>query len=423
MSIRIDRFGHAAIKVRDLVVSEAFYRDVLGFAVTHRFPEDAELIFGFGADGHLLLQAVGADAPAPDAKTLGVHHVAFVVADGERGLAEARTELDERGIRHRLVDHGDHASVYLHDPDGHMLELYHAPNEAKSTDLVASERWSRARTFLFANARLVDRAAFQVMFERAPADRLVAALESYRNADGGFGHALEPDLRTPLSQPLHTETALAVLKEAGVRRPDIATGCCAFLSGVATTDGALPAFLPGALDYPAAAHWRAGFGAIPTLDRTLGMVALASWHGATHPWLDHAVERCRQHVAHSTIDEAHHLLYAFWFAATVLRGDARRETLVRLRRCLDQVSFYLAATPVARYGLTPLHYAPEPDAAARSLFEDALIDRHLDDLAASQCSDGGWPIRFAPPTEGASIEWRGRFSLDALRTLRAYGRL
>src|SRR5512147_1401750 len=83
----------------------------------------------------------------------------------------------------------------------------------------------KAREFIYANARRVDRAIYEVIFGGASADALVTALEPYRNADGGFGHALEPDLRTPHSQPLHTETGLAMLQAAVIRRPDIATAC------------------------------------------------------------------------------------------------------------------------------------------------------------------------------------------------------
>src|SRR5262245_38855892 len=221
--MHIDRFGHAAIKVRDLETTETFYTDVLGFHVAERYPEDQEVIFGFGAEGHLLVQAVGKDAPAPDAKTLGVHHLAFVIDGGEHGLHSVRAELGARDIAYRDVDHGDHRSVYFRDPDGHMLEVYHAP--VTENDVPAGERLGRARDFLLGNARLVERAAFDVCSCNADADRLVDALAAYRNADGGFGHALEPDLRVPLSQPLHTEFALQTLMDAGVRRPAIAPRC------------------------------------------------------------------------------------------------------------------------------------------------------------------------------------------------------
>jgi hypothetical protein len=80
-------------------------------------------------------------------------------------------------------------------------------------------------------------------------------------------------------------------------------------------------------------------------------------------------------------------------------------------------------TPVRTYGLTPLHFAPAPDSPLRRLFDDAVIEAHLDDLAGRQQNDGGWPIHWAPPEGAATDEWRGRWTLDALRTLRAYGRI
>ena len=281
----------------------------------------------------------------------------------------------------------------------------------------------RAREFIYVNARRVERAMYEVIFDGAPAERLVTALEPYRNADGGFGHALEPDLRTPDSQPLHTETGLAMLQAAGVRRPDIATACCRYLAGVADERAALPAFVAGALDYPAAGHWQAGFGGEPTLDRTLGTVALLVWHGAEDPWLQAAKRSCVDQLQTASIDEAHHLRYAFEGAVALLGGAALAETLARLRAALRNADFYVEDTKVTRYGLTPLRFVPTPQSPARAQFDDALLERHLDDLLATQCADGGWPIHFQPPSEGAAIEWRGIWTVEALTTLRAWGRL
>jgi hypothetical protein len=289
---------------------------------------------------------------------------------------------------------------------------------SKSTD-----RLRRARDFIYANARRVERARFEVMFEGAPAERLITALAAYRNDDGGIGHALEPDLRTPASQPLHTEFALIALMSSGISHRDFADDCCRFIAGLTPTDVALPAFLPGALEYPAAPHWQAGFGGTPTLDRTLGMVALLAWHGARHAWLDRATAQCMLYLADARIDEAHHLRYAFMFASVVLSGAIRANALKRLRAMLDGAGFYVAETPVERYGVTPLQFAATPDEPARAVFGDALLELHLDDLVAAQLDDGGWPIYFQPASEGAAIEWRGIWTLDALATLRAWRRI
>ena len=419
--MQIERFGHAAIRVRDLAVAESFYGTLLGFPVVDRYPDDNEVIFGVGQHDHLLVQAVRRDAAKVDPDAPGLHHIAFVVADGEAGLHRAQMRLEQSDVTCRLFDHGEHRSVYFSDPDGNQIELYHAPVPLRTASLAPP--LERARAFIYTNARRVDRAAFEVMFEGANEAVLVAALDAYRNADGGFGHALEPDLRTPLSQPLHTETALMVLKQAGVQRPDIADACCDYLAQAARDDAALPAFTPGALDYPAAAHWQAGFGAEPTLDRTLGVVASLAWHGARHPWFVSARDACLAHLATANFDEAHHLRYAFQAAEALLEGAARAGVLTRLRRMLDRAEFYVSEVPVGHYGLTPLHFVPTPNVAARTVFDEALIQRHIDDLIACQNDNGSWPIRFQPPSEGALVEWRGHWTVEALATLRAWGRL
>lgn len=54
---------------------------------------------------------------------------------------------------------------------------------------------------------------FEHQFERAPPERVVAELARFQNDDGGFGYALEPDLRTPSSSALATGIGLHMLKE------------------------------------------------------------------------------------------------------------------------------------------------------------------------------------------------------------------
>jgi len=62
-----------------------------------------------------------------------------------------------------------------------------------------------------AHARSLDRALFEHQFEGAPARNVWDALAAYRNMDGGFGRALEPDFRLPGSSPLATTIAFEYL--------------------------------------------------------------------------------------------------------------------------------------------------------------------------------------------------------------------
>jgi hypothetical protein len=160
-----------------------------------------------------------------------------------------------------------------------MIRRYDTRQSSWEKAMAERDALALAKRFLYENGRLVDRAAYEVMFERAPAERLLRALGAYVNGDGGIGHALEADLRTPLSQPLHAEMALAILEQVGVRATGFAQVCCEFLAGVANAEVGLPAHLRGALDYPAAPHWQSGVGAEPSRARLCGVVALLDFHG------------------------------------------------------------------------------------------------------------------------------------------------
>ena len=72
---------------------------------------------------------------------------------------------------------------------------------------------------------------------------------------------------------------------------------------------------------------------------------------------------------------------------------------------------------------TPLVFAPDPDSVARRLFDTAVIEAHLDHLAAAQAEDGGWTFDWLAWSPVATSEWRGSLTVDALRVLRANGRL
>src|SRR5690606_33008322 len=126
--------------------------------------------------------------------------------------------------------------------------------------------------------------------------------------------------------------------------------------------GAVPALLQDALEYPAAAHWQGPFALEPSMGWTFGLVAQLTWHGACHPWLEQAREACRRSLDGEATDEVHRLLYLVRYAGEVLPGAERERALARLCGMLGGAPLYVMETPVRRYGLTPLHFAPAPDA-------------------------------------------------------------
>jgi hypothetical protein len=291
-----------------------------------------------------------------------------------------------------------------------------------STPSNRSRAINRAADFIWRNARLLERALFAHAFFEGPAEAVRAAVAAYRNPDGGFGHALEPDVRAPESMPLHCEIALRALRDAGIRDAALATGVAEYLGSIAEPDGPVPLVTRKILDYPRAAHWN---DPQPTGDSPNPIAALAGlllYQGITHPWLTRATAWCGQRLDHP-IGEAHEILAALTFLDYAPDRPRARELAIQFARNAEHARWFILKPGSSDYGLTPLHLCPRPDAIARPAFPDDLLNAHLDDLAARQQDDGGWPIAWTAPSAAAEMEWRGRWTLEALACLRGWDRI
>lgn len=119
------RIGHVHLKVADLERSLAFYRDVLGFAVTQRYGHQAVFLSAGGYHHHIGLNTwESAGGPPAPRGSAGLYHLAILyphraeLADALRRLVHAGISLDGAS------DHGVSEALYLRDPDGNGVELY-----------------------------------------------------------------------------------------------------------------------------------------------------------------------------------------------------------------------------------------------------------------------------------------------------------
>ena len=122
----ITRLNHAVLYVRDVAVSEAFYRDVLGFRTVMSIPGQAAFLRAEAStnDHDLGLFQIGPGAGPSGAgrSTVGLYHLAWEVRTlGE--LVEMRERL--RAVK-AFVGESDHVttkSLYARDPDGIEFEV------------------------------------------------------------------------------------------------------------------------------------------------------------------------------------------------------------------------------------------------------------------------------------------------------------
>ncbi|MGW1009463.1 hypothetical protein ACWD4X_05335 [Streptomyces termitum] len=292
---------------------------------------------------------------------------------------------------------------------------------------------ARAERFVWLTARVLEQRRFAYHFRRGGADQVEAALSAYLNEDGGYGHALEPDLRGPVSQPLHTAHALRVLDSIGRCGGPRVERICRYLTAVSTHEGALPAIHPSQRGYPAAPF-------VPVLDDPPGellstgpVVGALHRNQVWHAWLFRATEFCWTAVESLEKSHPYEVLAAVAFldsAPDRSRARAAADRLGRLVRAqglavLDPdrpEDFPVAEGYAPGEHHFPHDYARVPDSLARDWFTDEELGRSLDFLAAEQAEDGGWPIRWRAWAPGSALEWRPVVTIEALRTLRAYGR-
>jgi hypothetical protein len=297
------------------------------------------------------------------------------------------------------------------------------------------EQFVRAREFLKIQARPLDRALFEHRFEAASAEHAISELACYRNADGGFGRALEPDLRTPSSSALCTGIA-----DCPSDHP-LVSGAVQFLLDTFDEGRHVWRAVPhDANDYPHAPWWHDDDGSLArTFDEFViipraQIVGLLQYYAKLVPgaWLDTVTEDTVTTI--ETLEDdafgggGDTLRYALDLTETHALPQRLKDRLVPRLRSLAEGIVSRDPEEWGGYCPTPLKIAPSPDSAvADTLWDD--LQRNLDYKIDCQTPEGTWEPTwtwgdFYPQEwERAEQEWRGHLSLETLTSLRAYGRI
>lgn len=114
------------------------------------------------------------------------------------------------------------------------------------------------KNFVYENARPLDLARWIYLFENGSKEEVLKHLINYQNADGGFGHALEPDCWNPNSSPVQTWAATQIIKEIQLEEKEhpVIKGILNYLSSGKDFDGHTWAnTIPSNDDFPHAPWW------------------------------------------------------------------------------------------------------------------------------------------------------------------------
>jgi GNAT superfamily N-acetyltransferase len=289
-----------------------------------------------------------------------------------------------------------------------------------SVDLETAER------FILCDARLLDRHRLATMLHGASVQPVLEALRAYRNADGGFGHALEPDVRGPASEPASVLHALEVLEEVDAMHDEMVARAAAWIASIASPDGGVPFVTALAAEHPRA-PWmvpsEGGSQLTFALAGALWLAPQARANDVAARWLQAATEWCWSRLERPQELSAYAVKFALDFLDRVPEEQRARECIESLRPRLGADGTMPVAGGTEDERLGPLKLCDRPARRSRALFDEELVASELDALERAQQDDGGWTFDWLAWSPGQEVEWRGAVTLRALSTLRAHGRI
>jgi hypothetical protein len=286
-----------------------------------------------------------------------------------------------------------------------------------------------AADFMAAHARLLDRRRFDVLVRGAAPEGALAALEAYRNPDGGYGWGLEPDLRDARSQPGPALHAFEVFEDVAPGISPRAVELCDWLATVTLPDGGLPFAVPVQSAAGCAPFWADADPNSSSLQISAIVTAMAhraARHDpavAGHRWLRRATDYCLDTIE-TEGREAEPMALAFAFQALDAAGRRDAEVLIDKlgARIPEDGTMKVVGGSPDEY-MRPLDFTPLPGGPVRRLFDPTVIDAELDRLEGQQEDDGGWRVDFASYSPAAELEWRGHITVNVLALLKRNGRL
>lgn len=295
----------------------------------------------------------------------------------------------------------------------------------------ATQRESIVR-YIINSARPVDRNLFELQEGSGDGSRLFEALADFQNGDGGFGHALEPDLRTPESSALATSVAFQYLVAAGApsSEPLVSSGIRCFVNSLGDSRDHWQSIPPSTDDHPAAPWWdyqrslqstEWGNPSAEILGYFLKYAELVD----DESLLARLTERAFLRLSGIDEPEFHELLD---YQRLYEQADAEIKT-----RLLPRLSEFMVTVveddPLKWKGYlaTPLTFVDSPESSFASLFDQTLLEADLERLLSS-IVDGDhweptwtWDGNYPAEWKTAKREWSGMLTVRNQRILQNFG--
>jgi hypothetical protein len=303
--------------------------------------------------------------------------------------------------------------------------------------MMLSEKGYRlAREFIETHGRPLEAALMRYHFDGAPAREVAPELAKYQNADGGFGHGLEPDLRAPESSPLATSVAFQLIRDLGGGVPaEMTEAAVQYLLQTYDAERDVWRSVPPETDASAHAPWWSQAG-LEDAFNAFRFNPTAELLGYLYDYRDLVPPVVLASLTQAVLSrltglesmEMHDFLCCTRLAETANLHTPFQITLVdQLNRLLPRT---VCTNPAewSGYCLRPLQVATRPLSPFYDKLHDA-IEANLDYEIAAQQEDGSWQPNWSwgglYPEEWERARWEaaGVLTAEKLRALARFRRI
>ena len=305
----------------------------------------------------------------------------------------------------------------------------------KQPKMFTQQAFDNARAYIFNHGRTLDQYLFKYHFEAEGAAPVLTALAHFQNVDGGFGHGLEPDVRTPASSAIATSHAFAIFRSVGAMgKNEMVKQAVAYCINSYDGEKQVWQIVPPEVEEAPHAPWwtfaTLGFGGF-LANPFASIVGHLNFYAELVPpeFLAEVTAVALQRLQGTDITEMHDF-YCYLDLAKAHTLPLPQQDWVR-SQLLQTVPKLVATDPEqwSGYNMKPLDVVSTPDHFLATAVTSQAVQSNLDYLIAQQLPNGSWPLAWSweqvdtAAWQQAEQDWKGHVAVSNLQKLHAFGRI
>lgn len=289
--------------------------------------------------------------------------------------------------------------------------------------------FEKSKNFILTEGRDLEKALFKYHFESADKALVLKELARFQNKDGGFGNAIGPDLRSPISTSISTWYAIRMLIsiQCSDNEPLLVAALdyleCTFNENKKGWDIVVPEID----NYPHAPWWNyadamAHFGWGNPSAEIFGF--LVKFRGSSE-----IVKKLKDLPAQKILSvspDDFHEIYCFKKLYDLADSDIKKQIQKPLISLMDKA---VDKNPVnwVTYSATPLTFIDSPSDSLADVFGNNLLQENINSIIKGFKSDidcwdpnWDWEGNYANTWPKAKVEWSAVITLNNILKLRKF---